>query len=270
MAINLQKPLGTDIYAVSVFNSNAQIIQDAVNGLLTDVENIETELPKKYPFYIITSSTFNIDNISNLENGIYYLQTNPAGTLPDNLPNTNNILINSKNGNNGSQYLFTSNGIVYQRDLTNSSVSAWQTQSVTIVDNLTTQEANVALSAQQGYVLNQKKLDVFYYTTGNTIDFDNIASGLYICDNVNIIGTIPDFIYIVNNTNHFIFESYGKINQTSVIQRISNAEMTQQGIRVGYVGTDNTWIWSQWINYNLGNSGGGGGDSNIQLEIVTI
>lgn len=270
MAINLQQPLGTDIYSITVFNSNAQIIQDAVNGLLTDVDEINQILPNKYPFTYITSTSTNID-ATNLTDGIYYLTVQPAGTLPQNISSTNNILIVSKVGSSLSEYLLTADGKLFHR-VVSSSVGNWSIMTVQIVDNLTTEEADVALSANQGYILNKNKLNLVLLasTSSNQINLDNADSGIYICDGTTVSGTIPDFISISSTTatdNHFIFESYGTIGETTVLQRISDSVTTAQGTRIGYINSSSTWTWSAWTAYG---SGGGGGGNTILLELVDL
>lgn len=278
MAINLQQPLGTDIYNISVFNSNAQVIQDAVNTAQEAIDLINSILPNKFPFSYITTTETDIDSVD-LTDGIYYLSIQPSGTLPENIPSTNNILIISNINNSLSEYLLTSDGKLYQRTVTTSTVDSWKQITVQIVDNLTTQDENQALSAKQGYILNNNKITLFYHNISNpdtnSINFDNADSGIHICDGTSISGTIPDFISIDTSNptnNNFIFESYGKIGETAVLQRISNTRISQQGTRVGYVdSTSSNWVWKEWLTINIGETGGGGGgDSDIKLEIVEL
>ena len=100
MAINLQKPLGTDVYSIGVFNTNSETIETAINNLQTNVENLNDEILKKLPYTQITSTSFNIDTM--LNDGIYYLYVRPTGTLPNSITDTLMILLSIKNSS-GSQ-----------------------------------------------------------------------------------------------------------------------------------------------------------------------
>lgn len=276
MAITLQQPLGSDIYSIAVFNSNAQIIQNAINTLQTSVENINEILPNKFQYILVTDNSINIDNID-LEDGIYYLSNTPAGTLPNNLPSTNNILINSNLNNNLNQYLLTSDGKLYQRTVTNNSIGTWGLMTVQIVDNLDTQDSQLALSANQGYVLNTNKLSIYYYNDEtNSLDVDNAEFGIYICDNIQITGTLPEYIIIDNDNptnNHIIFETYGNVDSSTVVQYLIDSVTQSQSTRLGYIdATTSNFIWTEWSRINIGKSSGGsaGITSNIQLEIVDL
>lgn len=277
MAITLQQPLGSDIYSIAIFNSNAQIIQEAINTLQTSVENINEILPNKFQYFIVTDTSINIDSTT-LENGIYYMSNTPSGTLPDNLPSTNNILINSNLNDNLSQYLLSSNGKLYQRTVTSNSIGTWGLMTVQIVDSLDIQDSQLALSANQGYVLNKNKISIYYYNNNETdsLDVDNVESGIYVCDNIQITGTLPGYIIIDNDNptnNHVIFETYGNIDESIVVQYLIDKITQTQSTRLGYIDTTTAtpnFIWTDWSRINIGESGGGGGDNNIRLELVEL
>ena len=272
--ITLQQPLGIDVYSITVFNNNFQQIQTSVNTLLTDIENINTVLPNKFPFQYVTTTDFNVDSIDNTD-GIYYLTILPSGTLPTGIPETNNILIISKNSNNVlSEYLLISDGSIYQREISNSAINEWKTITAQVIDNLDSQNANASLSANQGYILNQNKINIYYLNTdnpdNNMLNFDNAEPGIYICDGTATSGSIPNFSNISSTTaenNHYIFESYGKISETAVLQRVTDVTNTSQGMRVNYL-NNSSWTWTTWQSF--GSSSGGSGNPGINLTLVQM
>lgn len=275
MAISLQKPLGTDIYNVSVFNANSDAIETAVNSLLSDVANINEILPKKYNFIQVLDSSVNIDRVD-LENGIYYLSVSPTGTIPENIPSTNNILIVNSENNKSSQYWFSSDGKIFYREVNASSLnSTWTTLIAQVVDNLTTEDSDKSLSAKQGYVLNNTKLSIYVHNESNpdtnSLNFDGADFGIHICDKTAVSGTIPDQLSIDSSdasNNHFILQSFGIIGETVTMQIASDRTTAAQCLRLGYVGADSNWSWTSWNI--IGSGGGGGGSSDIQLELVEL
>lgn len=249
MAITLQQPLGTDVYNVAVFNSNAQIVQDTINSILTAIDNINLVLPKKMPFINVTDNSFNIDE--NLEDGIYYLSVLPTGTLPQEAPAINNILIAI---GNSTQTLITSNSKIYQRVFDPLVDTDWISMTTNVVDDLTTQSATDSLSANQGYILNNSKLSISY---PEEIDLNSIEQGIYVCNKiVSVTGTVPS---VVSTPIDFIFESYGKIGETPVFQSYLDIATNLQFSRFGNLSTDDTWYWTNWSTIE---GGGGGGDAS--------
>lgn len=277
MAINLQQPLGSDIYSIAVFNSNAQLIEDNINNMLSSIENIENILPTKYNITNLTSND-TIDII--LNNNVYYILDTVNGTYPNNTTKENSIIfvIGDENSIN-IQTLVTNNGKIYQRSITNTTViNDWQSLTNTVIDDLITQDANQALSANQGYILNNSKLDIKYInstSTPNSIDIDSISSGIYICDGIEILGTLPDFMPISTGesatNNKLIIESEGKIGETTTKQIITNGSLLGQAIRTGSIVSD-AWLWSDWkpVAIGDGSGSGGSGNNNILLEIVDL
>ena len=265
MAINLQKPLGTDVYSIGVFNTNSETIETAINNLQTNVENLNDEILKKLPYTQITSTSFNIDTM--LNDGIYYLYVRPTGTLPNSITDTLMILLSIKNssGSQSTQILLNSKGTNY-RTVTSSSVNAWLTlEVVEVIDNLQSTSSTSALSANQGRLLDINKLNILYYNVNsenNTINLNNVVPGIHVCNGTSVSGTIPTFSSINSTTatnNKFILESYGIIGETSVIQRLSDVTSTTQGSRFGYLVSSN-WVWTDWLV---------SGDS-IHLEFVDL
>ena len=277
MAITLQQPLGSDIYSIAVFNSNAQLIEENINNMLSSIENIENILPTKYNIINLTSSD-TIDII--LNNNVYYILDTVNGTYPNNTTKENSIVfVIGDEISINIQTLVTNNGKIYQRSITNTTViNDWQSLTNTVVDDLITQDVNQALSANQGYILNNSKLDIKYVnstSTPNSIDIDSISSGIYVCDGIEITGTLPDFMPISTGesaiNNKIVIESEGKIGETTTKQIITNGSLLGQAIRTGSIVSD-AWTWSDWkpIAIGDGSGSGGGGNNNIQLEIVEL
>lgn len=277
MAITLQQPLGSDIYSIAVFNSNAQLIEENINNMLSSIENIENILPTKYNIINLTSSD-TIDII--LNNNVYYILDTVNGTYPNNTTKENSIVfVIGDEISINIQTLVTNNGKIYQRSITNTTViNDWQSLTNTVVDDLITQDVNQALSANQGYILNNSKLDIKYVnstSTPNSIDIDSISSGIYVCDGIEITGTLPDFMPISTGesaiNNKIVIESEGKIGETTTKQIITNGSLLGQAIRTGSIVSD-AWTWSDWkpIAVGDGSGSGGGGNNNIQLEIVEL
>lgn len=276
MAISLQKPLGTDIYNISVFNANSDTIETAVNALLSDIVNINETLPKKYDFVQVLDSSVNIDK-TDLKNGIYYISVFPEGTIPDNIPSTNNILIVNSENNKSSQYWFSSDGKIFYREVNESNLnSTWTTLIAQVADNLTTEDSYKSLSAKQGYILNNTKLSINIHNESNpdtnSLNFDNADFGIHICDKTTVSGTIPNQLSIDSSdasNNHFILQSFGIIGETTTMQIASDRTTATQCLRLGYLDNTGNWSWTSW-NIIGSSGGGGGGGTNIQLEVVDL
>lgn len=272
MAINLQKPLQTDVYNVDVFNTNAETIQVAVNGLLTDVDSLNAEIIKKLPYTQVNDGNFDINTA--LDNGIYYINVIPSGTLPDDVTDSMMILLSIKNttSNQSTQILFTSNGTHY-RTVNDTTVNSWLSfKTINVINSLTSNDTNSALSANQGKILNESKLGITYYTTNDTINIDTTIPGIFICNQTTVTGTVPSITSISTTDktkNKFIIESYGNTSLTICLQRICDTISGKQCTRYGFFDTNNNFIWSQWKEIGS-DSGGGGGSSDIQLEIVDL
>lgn len=240
MAITLQQPLGTDIYNVEVFNQNSEIIENAINALQNNVDNLNIEIVQKLPFVQVTDSNYNIDTI--LEDGIYYFYVTPTGILPD-ISDTFFILlsIKSTDSTQSTQIMFTNNSTHY-RTVTTSNVEDWLSLKVIEVENvLTSINVDNALSANQGRVLNDIKLDKYYYTNENEIDFNNISSGIYNCVNTQVTNA-PN-----NLSNTFILEVYGESNalQTQIITNINSDGTSTKMSRYTYL-NGSSWQFSAW------------------------
>lgn len=264
--ITLQQPLGTDIYNISVFNTNFQTIEDVINSLQDLVGEFEGDLDGKYPLTYITSNTTNID--SGLQDGVYYLTVTPSGTLPSGVTGPNSMIFVSNINGDTSEFLYAPDGNIYHRY----AGGDWKQLTVDIVDNLSSQERTAALSANQGYILNRDKVGIYFKndnTGNNSINIDNITSGVYICDGTSVTGTLPDYMSISTttpDTNNFILESYGTTGSTSAVQYLNDTKMDIQAVRFGYL-NGSTWSWNTWNRVSF--EGGDGGNA-ITLRWVDL
>lgn len=238
MAINLQKPLGTDVYNVEVFNNNANIIENNLNDIIPKVESLLLEIQKKYPYF--TEEISNID--IPLDDGIYY---NIKGYQ-------NSILISiGKSVNSTVQTLITNNFSIKQRVVPFTGNGDWTNLTASVVDNLTTVSSSQALSARQGNILENKKLDRIEET--NILNIDTISSsGVHICKN-----GISSSKMLPTESKAVIIAQYGDGKTAPTVQTCYDTTRTALYIR--YYNTS----WSEW---NIIGSGEGGGTGNIILD----
>nr|CAI9751287.1 tail protein [uncultured phage]CAI9752143.1 tail protein [uncultured phage] len=261
MAITLAQPLGTDVYNIEVFNNNAKIIETAVNEQETDINNLAIQLSGKYNCYFSTPS---LDTV--LLDGIYYLKSKPAvATYPDGISDENNIVI-SLITNTGAnlQTLLTSDAKIYQRTVSGSNtLTDWVTTTTAVVDNLVSNSVKDPLSANQGRILNETKLQVDY---PSSLNLDQATTGLFICDGTATTGNIPANTQISSTNatnNHYVLECFGKTQDTSVLQRLSDVTTSTVVYRFGSKNIEGNWVWASW--QVLGTSGG---TTEAKLQIV--
>lgn len=266
MSINLRKPLGSDIYNVDIFNDNATDIEEALNPLIESVNTILEELPNKYYFKVLQST----DTINTtLDNGIYYLPVQTVGTLPTGIATINNIIISIQGtaANSSTQYLLTSDGQMFKRNTTGTTMYDWTQMSAKVIDNLESTESSAALSANQGRILDESKFNIIYLNTGESIDFDAVdKSGIYICDGVSVSASdLPSSVdFTTPEYNHFVFTHKGNITNHTVIEQNLTTDKNQQFVRTGVYDESIGYNWSEWLAVG---SGGGSG-SDITLSIV--
>lgn len=112
MSITLQKPLGNDIYDISVFNENATLIENFLNNLDIDSNNLK--------FY----NNKNVQtDLTNITDGLYLCSKNSiTGTLPNN--SSDNFLI-LKTDNNQWYIPCDSSSTKQYRSLSNNTWSTW-------------------------------------------------------------------------------------------------------------------------------------------------
>lgn len=208
MAIKLNKPLGSDIYNIGVHNENSTIIEEALNPLILDVETIKDELPKKFEYR--QADTLNIDSGVS-ENAIYFVTGALTGNLPtSDIPSGGNIIISYNESGVQVKTLITSDGRLFQKNSTN---NIWKALTSSVIDNLTTDDSFESLSAKQGKILNDKKLNILYLGSEDSLNFDNVEPGIYICTNPTLSGTYPRGL---DTEQKFVLLSLGKTNELCV------------------------------------------------------
>lgn len=253
MAINLMqelnKPLGTDVYNVGVFNANYSAIQNAINGteqsegLIPVVNSLIIDIVKKYPYF--TNQT---DINSVLENGVYY------NIVSGSEPLENNILFSINVANNNLQTLI-SEGKISQRLVTTSSTNpSWTVLTTKVINNLDTGGTDNALSAEQGKILNKTKLDHFK-EEDTILDLDSLSEGIYCCS----AGTKATSTSIpINDTNAVVLQFGDGINVSS-IQLFYGVDNSATYIRYRAVSEN----WSGWLAV-------GGGTVGVPILLETV
>lgn len=260
MPISLQKPLGSDVYSISVFNENSQIIEDALNDTETSLDYLNNALSDKFSYKLL-SSTDNIDGF--LDNRINYIIDNiPSGTLPSGV-SSNSIVLSIGKSSSSVQLLIAANNKMYQRNIVGTTIGEWNVLNSNVVDNLTSTDSTSSLSANQGRLLNLSKLSVYKPTQ---LNLDTAAIGIYLCNGTTTLGTIPDSTSISLTTsanNRYVLEVLGEFNVTPVLQVLSDSNTGIQVYRTSKF-SNNKWTYTGWQSYS---SDGG---SNIQLKLVNI
>lgn len=252
--INLVKPLGTDIYDISVFNDNFEVIENAIKAL----DNLK--------YNIVVNSQPNNNLIYGTGNCII---VNPVGfsTGIDSERGSNSFIVCTSSGTTtipndyeGYQTLFTNKGKIYQRYIDNFSGQYTATDWVEInektkvIDNLTSTDIDKALSANQGKVLDEKiadglnsKLNIRYISDSRITLFPK-TSGIYVCDGATVTsGDVPEGMEISltdPTNNHFIIEVYGNLNVNSVLLYLTDINTGKRAIKRRLPGTGASW--SDW------------------------
>lgn len=278
MSILLTKPSAEDIYDISVFNDNSTKIEAAVNKNETDITTITNELVNKLGMIKVVDTNFNLDSLLDIAN--YYIQVKPKGTLPSGTSGKGILMVYKDSNDICTQVLITpkENSVtygIYIRTVSSAtSFTAWQnlTSNTTVIDNLTTESSVDALSAKQGKILNENKLNISKPV--NIADMDTISSGVYICNGTTIgacSSTFPNNISIQLNSTatNFVLECFTDGN-TTAYQNIYDCLTDNSVYRYKKQSeTDNTvWIWGPWLNN--GSSGGGGGSGSVDESFPLI
>lgn len=247
MAFTLNPPVPPNIpedevYSIAKFNNYFQQLQNISSEHDDKLEEVMINLSSIFPLTIRPET---IDE--ELESGIYFLDSSTEGAVPDNVSLYRSFLISVEISPSViTQYLFTASNGIFSRD---SSTDEWNPISdIDIEDSLISESTTTALSANQGRILDLLKLNVSVMQ-GETIDIDNIDTGLYICDNVQVEGDdVPLTLDSSSNENYFILESFGTPFLTSTVQKVyipTNAENERQIIRYG-MNINDAWAFTPW------------------------
>lgn len=259
MAINLEKPLGTDVYNVGVFNNNSTILEEALNPLITNVETIKRQLPNKLDYEQVIG---NLDLSSVEGDKIYFVTGELTTDIPvDNLPSGGNIVICYSYNNILAKTLISSDGRLFQK---NSTEGVWKALTSTVIDNLITDDSYDSLSAKQGKILNDIKLNITFLTSDSELNLDNADSGIYVggsdvkAENIHTEYTLP----ISEDIKDFIFISLGIKNEVCIQFIYESTVDNQKGYkRYGYTSVDDngnkSYNYSDWKDTDADSSSGG-------------
>lgn len=230
MAITLNKPLGTDIYDVNVFNQNFTIIEQYLNNFQTDSDN------SIYMYYYPEHSS--VIDIDNLEPGFHIcddlLVENLKGTYPSDDSKVNfEVLSFGKDGTSKVQLYIDmsySNNKVYIRSWiqTGSAWTSWKD----ISSGLSTSSLEVT------------------YVEGTNID--NTENGIYFIENPQ--GTLPPDI----TTTNIQITTYGE-NEKNKTQLLT--DLTTNKVYTRVYNTDSN-SWSEWTLL--------GEDTSFSVSVVNL
>lgn len=276
MAISLEKPLGTDIYNVGVFNSNSTIIEDALNPLITDIETVKNQLLNKLDYEQVIGD-LDLSTISG--NKIYFVTGDVTTDVPvDNLPSGGNIVICYNYDDNIVKTLISGDGRLFQK---NSTEDIWKALTSTVIDNLTTDDSYSSLSAKQGKILNDTKLSITILAPEDLLDLDDASNGIYIGGS-NIIkeNITSETALPVEEPKDFVFVSLGLENE-SCIQYFSVSTTDDQKTyrRYGYTTLNDdgskSYSFSLWRDTDASGGGSSGDDltdrvSALETRAVTM
>lgn len=280
MSISLTKPSAEDIYDISVFNDNSAKIEAAVNKNETDITTVTNELANKLNMIKVVDTNFNLDSLLDIAN--YYIQVKPKGTLPSGTSGKGILMVYKDSNDICTQVLITpkENSVtygIYIRTVSSAtSFTAWQnlTSNTTVIDNLTTESSVDALSARQGKILNENKLNISKPV--NIADMDTISSGVYICNGTTVgacSSTFPNNISIQLNSTatNFVLECFTDGN-TTAYQNIYDCLTDNSVYRYKKQSeTDNTvWIWGPWLNNGSNSGGGGSGSVDESFPLIEV
>lgn len=242
MAFSLTPPVPPNIpedkvYSINDFNNYFDQLQKIISEHDDKLLSLISETAGYFPFYKDPVDT--IDKV--LSVGIYYLSSKVGGTFPEGSSKDGSFLISTGT----MQFLFDSTGIYCRVSNGN-----WvKTSGAAVIDSLTSSSTIDSLSANQGRVLNEKKLNQFTYGPEDNVNIDNLTQGVHVFNNAQVTGTFPEFSFIISGNNKFTIESLGSVNGLT-FQILSDISSTTVGVRVGtnIDGIDGEKIW-QWFDW---------------------
>lgn len=253
--ITLAQPLGTDYYNIGVFNSNARIIETAINSLLG---SSTSENNFRFYYYPETSSLFNID-------------TAPTGVhICNNLVDSS--LTGTYPGDDTKQYFevfsFIKDEYVQVQlyiDMTEGHNKMYiRSKQPETGETTTTWTAWTAVGDSSGGGTGGDSS--FQVTYVSELDLES-NSGVYICSSGSVInGTLPSGILDTTELQLISYGRDGSLNKTQLLTSILNGANKLYS-RVKYSMNNTNYKWSAWKE--IGADGGGGG-SNIQVSTVIL
>lgn len=229
------------IYSINDFNDYFDQLQNIISAHDDSLADLVSESAGHFPFY--NDSVDTIDEV--LPAGIYYMSLSVQGTFPEGATKNGSFLI----ATDTLQFLFDSTGIYFRAH----NEAQWvKTSGASVIDSLDSDSTIDSLSAKQGKVLNEKKLDVFTHNAGDVADIDNIELGVHSFIDAVVSGTFPDFADISPGSNRFIIESLG-VTDEIVVQRLTDSTSSTIGFRTGIIvsgmGGELVWEWFNWTQF---------------------
>lgn len=266
MAVNqivLDKPLGTDIYNVGVFNANSTVIENNLNKLLRDVAEIQEILPGKLDYRKV--SNLDLDTITG--DAIYFVNGNLSGDLPaTNLATSGHVVICYQDGSKKIIILFTSDGRLYFKNTLN---GKWISSTPSLTDDLDTGDPDSAMSAAAGKWLKDHKLSLFRPTEEDALDINNLECGAYVVHSLNNLeGDLP--VVMDYTEKDFTILSLGERDKVCA-QVIWSSQYGIAYTRTGHVNEEtNEFEYTDWRSLMGGGSSGGGGGGASDEEIIAM
>lgn len=242
MAVTLQKPLGSDVYNIDVFNSNSAIIEEYLNRLTN-----ESEIGLKVYYYPETAEVFNIDTAVT---GIHICNNLDSGNMQGVYPSADSqwyfeVLSFIKTGMSCCQlYIDMSEGhnnLYVRSKLPDSAWTTWTT-----------------VGTGGGGGTTGGGLNVIYTSE---INLDTSDSGIYICSDATVTGTLPAEMA---SSKLYQVINYGSGNGVPKSQTITNIEngSNKTYSRVMYKNESNNFVWSDWKEAS--------GAGNIEISLIEI
>lgn len=256
MAVTLQKPLGSDIYNIDVFNANSAIIEEYLNRLTN-----ESDISFKVYYYPETSEVFNIDTAIT---GIHICSNLDPGNLQGTYPSEDSkwyfeVLSFIKADALCCQvYVDMSEGhnkLYVRSKLSNSTWTTW-----------------TAVGSGGGGGTTTDGLQVIY---ASTIDLDNPKSGIYFCNSNTTIESseIHEEGYKhpkdITNSKQFQYIAYGDESTTVIkTQLFTNLDegSNESYSRIKYKNSKGNFVWSNWKKLDSG----GSSTSDIKISLVEL
>lgn len=269
--ITLQKPLGTDIYNIGVFNANATIIEEYLNRFSTTILNgLSVSFPKAINLDMLETSINICDGLT-LENA--------TGTFPANILGKANFMVTTFGTIGSSRAQFYS-------DLTYGNNKNFFRSKIKDEDEWS--DWSEVGSGSGGDVPGEldkilEQISQVFYMSDGSVDCMNCNPGVYIghLGKLKIANPSPEEVLNYQPTD-FVFISLGKgsnkgqaennngVNAQLLIDYTQGNSIDNFYIRYDFYasesGTDISH--SSWRQIKLGGSGGGGGD--ITVSVVTM
>lgn len=249
MAVVLQKPLGTDIYDIDVFNSNFTIIEKYLNQLVSD-----TSSGLKVYYYPETSETFNVDTATT---GIHICNNLDVANLLGTYPGDNTkwyfevLSFISETSVSVQLYIDMTEGhnkLYIRSKLPNAEWTGW------------TGTGSSSGGGGGGGGGTTSGITVMYVSS---LDLDTVDTGIFMCDGAALTGTLPDKL---DSTAQIQLICYGSGNdaiKTQVLTDVANGS-DRMFTRVQYRTESGQFAWSTWVAV------GSGSGSDISISIVTF